>query len=65
MYSKKNPIHINPKNKGLFTSKANSAGMSVGEFAQKTLLSGSKATTKTKREAQFAVNARKFNHKKK
>lgn len=62
---RKNPIHINPKNKGKFTAKAISAGMSIDGFAHKTLLSGGKASLKTRREAQFALNAKKFNHKKK
>jgi hypothetical protein len=46
--------------RGIFTAKARKAGMSVAEFASKTLAAGSKANTKTKREAVFAQNAAKI-----
>ena len=58
------PIHINPSNKGKFTAKAKSAGASVDSYAHKVLLSGSHASKKTREQAQFALNAKKFNHKK-
>ena len=52
----KNAVH--PNRKGEFTRKAKAAGMSVAEFAAHTLASGSKASTRTKRQAAFAKAAR-------
>lgn len=63
--AKGKPIHLNPANKGKFTAKAKRAGMGVDSYAAKVLLSGSGASKKTREEAQFAVNAKKFNHKRK
>lgn len=65
MQKKKGPINLNPANKGEFTRKAQAAGMTDTQFAQKSLLSGSGASLKTRQEAQFAINAKKFNHKRK
>ena len=61
---RKNPIHINPANKGKFTAKATAAGMGVQSYAHQVLLSGSHASKATKKQAVFAENAPKFNHKK-
>ena len=58
----KDPIHINPAHKGEFTAKAKKAGMSVQEYAKKVLAPGSKASEETKKQANFARNARKFKH---
>lgn len=49
-----------PSHRGIFTKKAQNAGMSVADFAAKTLAAGSQATTKTKRQAVFARNAAKI-----
>lgn len=56
------PIHLNPANKGKFTAKAKNAGMSDTSYAHQVLLSGSRASKKTREQAQFAVNAKKFKH---
>lgn len=56
-------IKINPKNKGKFTRYAKSKGMGVQQAAQ-AVKGNPKASTKLKREAQFAINAKKFKHKK-
>jgi hypothetical protein len=58
----KSGIHINPKNKGKFTKKAHAAGKSVSKYAAQVTKKGSKASTKTKREAVFAKNAKKWHH---
>lgn len=54
-------IKINPKNRGKFTRYAKSKGESVQQAAQETVRSKT-ASTKLKREAQFAINAKKFKH---
>lgn len=59
----KSGIHINPANKGKFTAKAKRAGKSVQGYAAEVLKPGSKASASTKRQANFARNAKKFNHK--
>ena len=58
----KSGIHIKPANRGKFTAKAKRAGMSVQEYASKILKAGSKASPATKKQAQFAKNAKKFKH---
>lgn len=58
----KDPIHINPKHKGEFTAKAKKAGMSVQAFAAKVLAPGSKASAETKKQANFAKNAKGWKH---
>ena len=61
---KKGGIHIKPENKGKFTKSAKAAGEGVQEHAHK-VMNDPHATTLQKRRAQFAINAKKFNHKKK
>lgn len=56
----KDPIHINPQHKGEFTAKAKKAGMSVQAYAAKVLAPGSKASASTKKQANFARNAKKW-----
>ena len=63
--SSRSSIHIKPENKGKFTADAKRHGESVQERAKEVLKPGSKASTKEKREANFARNAAKWNHKKK
>ncbi len=58
----KSDIHINPAHKGEFTAKAKAAGMGVQEYANKVLARGSKASAETKKQANFARNAKKFKH---
>ena len=56
-------IHIKKKNRGKFSASARKAGQSVQEHA-KSVLNNPNATTLQKRRAQFAINAKKWNHKK-
>lgn len=55
-------IKIKPANKGKFTAKAKRAGMSVPAYAKKVLRKKSRSTAETKAQANFARNARKWNH---
>ena len=55
-------IHINPENKGLFTSKANRAGMGVQAFASHVLANKEDYPTSTIRQANFAKNAAGWKH---
>lgn len=55
-------IHINPKNKGKFTTSAKRAGMSVQEFAKHVLANKDKYSTTQIKRANFARNAKKFKH---
>ena len=56
----KSKIHIKKSHEGRFTKKAKAAGMTVAAYAQKVLKKGSKASTATRRQANFARNARKW-----
>ena len=56
----KDPIHIKASHKGEFTAKAKAAGMSVQSYASKVLKPGSKASASTKKQANFARNAKKW-----
>lgn len=62
MIKKGAKIHIKPENRGKFTKSAKAAGQSVQEHA-KSVVNDPKATTLQKRRAQFAINAKKWNHK--
>ena len=53
------------KRPGAFTAKAKRAGMSVAEYARKVLKKGSKASTRTKRQAALAKTLRKLSKRKK
>ena len=48
------------KRPGAFTKKAKAAGMSVPKYANKVLKKGSKADTRTKRQASLAKTLRSF-----
>ena len=61
MKSKKDTIHIKPSHEGLFTAKAKRAGMSVQAYATKVLANPSKYSEATRKQAQFAKNAKKWN----
>jgi len=63
-YFKKGGIHIKPENKGKFTKSAKAAGEGVQEHAHK-VMNDPHATTLQKRRAQFAINSKKWSHKKK
>ena len=52
------------KNKGAFSKKAKSAGMSVAALAKKDTKKKSKASSKTKKEAQLAITLSKMRKKK-
>lgn len=53
------PIHIKKANKGKFTAYAKAHGESVQQAAR-SVLANPKASTKLKREANFARNAAKW-----
>lgn len=55
-------IKIKKSHRGLLTAKAKAAGMSVAAFSNKVLVPGSKASGATKKQANFARNARSWNH---
>lgn len=57
-------IKIKKANRGKFTAKAKAHGESVQQYAAQVLKPGSKASPATKKQANFARNATKFNHKK-
>jgi len=48
---------VHPSRRGEFTRKAKAAGMGVQAYANKVLSEGSKASTRTKRQASFAKAA--------
>lgn len=50
---------------GAFTKKAQAAGMGVQQYAAKVTKPGSKATAKTKKQANLAKTFGKMNRKKK
>ena len=52
------------KRPGAFTKKAKDAGMSTTEYANKVLKKGSKASTRTKRQAALAKTLGKMRKKK-
>ena len=58
----KSGIHINPKKKGVFTAKARAAGESVQEFASHVMANKEDYPASTRKQANFARNATKFNH---
>lgn len=57
---RKSPIKIKKSRRGSFTRKAKRAGMSVPGYARKVLKKNSKASKATKKQARFAINARKW-----
>ena len=54
-------IHIKKSHEGLFTAKAKKAGVSVSAYAAQVLKPGSGASAATKKQAQFAKNAKGWN----
>ena len=61
---KKDWIGSAVKRPGVFTAKAKRAGMSVQAYANKVLKKGSKADTRTKRQASLAKTLGKMRKKK-
>lgn len=59
---KKSAIKIKPENEGKFTAKAHKAGKSVSAFAAQVLKKGSTASPATKKQANFARNAKTWSH---
>jgi hypothetical protein len=59
---RRSKIHIKKSHRGLFTRKAKRAGRSVASHARHVLRKGSHASAKTRRQANFARNARKWKH---
>lgn len=57
----KSKIHIEKSREGLFSAKARRAGMGVQAYARRVLAKGSRASAATKRQANFARNAKKWN----
>jgi len=57
----KSGIKIKPENKGAFTKKAKAHGESVQGYAKEVLAPGSKASPETKKQANFARNAKNWN----
>jgi hypothetical protein len=53
-------IHIKPSHRGSFTKKAHAHGKSVAAYAKSAKHS---SNPKTRKQAVFAANARKWNHK--
>jgi hypothetical protein len=57
-------INIKKSHRGLFTKEAKAAGVSVAKFTNKVLVPGSRYSKAVKKRANFARNARKWNHSK-
>lgn len=60
-YKSGSKIHIKKKNRGKFTAAAKRAGMGVQEYASK-VLRDPNASPQLKKRANFARNAKKWNH---
>ena len=56
-----NKIHTKKSREGLFAEKARRAGMGVQAYARKVLAKGFRASAATKRQANFARNAKRWN----
>lgn len=54
----KKPIHINPENKGKLTATEHRTGKTAEQLTHS-------SNETTRKRAQFAVNVKSFNHKKK
>lgn len=63
MAEKKNWIQGAIKRPGAFTKKAKAAGKSVAGYAKSVLAEGSKASTRTKRQAALAQTLSKMRKK--
>lgn len=65
LYKKGHKIHIKKENRGKFTESAKKAGMGVQEFASHVLSNKNRYSTTLVKRANFAKNAKSFNHSKK
>ena len=63
--AKKKWIKSAIKRPGAFTAKAKRAGMSTSAYARHVLRKGSRATTRTKRQASLAITLGKMSKRKK
>lgn len=54
------PIEIKPSREGLFTAKAKRMKMSVQAFAKHVMANPDHFDTATRKQAQFAINAKKW-----
>jgi len=57
----KDTINIKPSHEGLFTAKAVAAKMSVQAFAAHVMANPKDFDAKTRLQARFALNAKKWN----
>lgn len=64
LYKKGHKIHIKKQNRGKFTESAKRAGMGVQEFASHVLSNKDRYSTTLVKRANFAKNAKSFNHSK-
>ena len=64
-YKKGHKIRIKKENRGKFTESAKKAGMGVQEFASHVLSNKNRYSTTLVKRANFAKNAKSFNHSKK
>lgn len=58
----KSGINIKKSHEGLFTKKANAAGMGVQEYANKVLANKENHSSATIKQANFVRNASKWKH---
>lgn len=65
MATKKKWIQGAIKRPGALTKKAKAEGLSVSAYAEKVTAKGSKASARTKRQANLAKTLRKFSRRKK
>ena len=65
LYKKGHKICIKKENRGKFTESAKKAGMGVQEFASHVLSNKNRYSTTLVKRANFAKNAKSFNHSKK
>lgn len=65
LYKKGYKIRIKKENRGKFTEPAKKAGMGVQEFASHVLSNKNRYSTTLVKRANFAKNAKSFNHSKK
>ena len=65
LYKKGRKIRIKKENRGKFTESAKKVGMGVQEFASHVLSNKNRYSTTLVKRANFAKNAKSFNHSKK
>ena len=60
--AQRDPIHIKASRRGTFTAAATAHHMSDSQFEQQVLSHPDDYSPKMRRKAQFAENAKKFDH---